>query len=126
MYRSYNDINHFTGEFVLVRTDVPNLKLDVQGRFEQLPPNIHGPVMATQLTSVVAAGNNSATIEVRLRPSYAQWRYRLDVFANGKRVFFDRKSLKVQHFPGTINFDYEKKDYFFVLFNLLMSCCLIY
>lgn len=85
-----------------MRTDVPNLKLDVQGRFEQMPPNIHGQVMATQLTSVVAAGNNSAVIEVRLRPSHAQWRYRLDVFANGKRVFFDRKSLKVQHFPGII------------------------
>lgn len=92
----------FLGEFVLVRTDVPNLKLDVQGRFEQVAPNIYGKVMATQLTSVVAAGNSSATIEVRLRPQHAQWRYRLDVLANGKRVFFDRKSLKVQHFPGTV------------------------
>ncbi|XP_077292474.1 protein mesh-like isoform X2 [Arctopsyche grandis] len=98
------DDNQYTfngkGEFVLVRTDVPNLKLDVQGRFEQVAPNLYGKVMATQLTSVVAAGNSSATIEVRLRPQHAQWRYRLDVLANGKRVFFDRKSLKVQHFPG--------------------------
>ena len=27
-------------------------KLDIQGRFEQLPNNIHGEVKATQLTSI--------------------------------------------------------------------------
>lgn len=47
-------------------------------------------------------GNNSATIEVRLRPKHAQWRYRLDVFADGQRVYFDRASLKYQHFPGVV------------------------
>lgn len=100
------DNSHYTfnghGEFVLMRTDVPELKLDVQGRFEKLPNNLYGPVKATQLTSVVAAGNSSSIIEVRLRPNHAQWRYRLDVFADGRRVFFDRPSLKVQHFPGLI------------------------
>ncbi|XP_050672826.1 protein mesh isoform X1 [Leptidea sinapis] len=88
------------GEFVLVRVDHPQLKLDVQGRFEQVPRNIYGPVNATQLTSVVAASNNSVPIEVRLRPTHAQWRYRLDVFADGKRVYFDRPALRVQYFPG--------------------------
>lgn len=47
-------------------------------------------------------GNNSATIEVRLRPKDAQWRYRLDVFADGQRVYFDRRSLRFQHFPGVV------------------------
>jgi len=47
-------------------------------------------------------GNNSATIEVRLRPKHAQWRYRLDVFADGQRIYFDRPSLKFQHFPGVV------------------------
>ncbi|KOX76807.1 hypothetical protein WN51_11134 [Melipona quadrifasciata] len=89
------------GEFVLVR--VNNLdKLDVQGRFEQLPNNVYGEVRATQLTSVAARGNNSATIEVRLRPKHSQWRYRLDVFANNRRVYFDRPSLKFQHFTGVV------------------------
>nr|H9JIQ1.1 RecName: Full=Protein mesh; Flags: Precursor [Bombyx mori] len=88
------------GEYVLVRVDHSQLKLDVQGRFEQVPRNIHGAVNATHLTSVVAASNNSQTIEVRLRPQHAQWRYRLDVFANGKRVYFDRTALRVQYFPG--------------------------
>lgn len=88
------------GEFVLVRANTPTAQLDVQGRFEQVHRNQHGPVMATQLTSVVARGNSSVTIEVRLRPQHAQWRYRLDVFADNRRIYFDRQSLKFQHFQG--------------------------
>lgn len=88
------------GEFVLVKSNVVAQRLEVQGRFEQMPINEYGEVKATQLTSVVARGNSSTTIEVRIRPPYARWRYRLDVFADGRRVFFDRPSLKFQHFPG--------------------------
>ncbi|XP_041968877.1 protein mesh isoform X3 [Aricia agestis] len=88
------------GEYVLVRVDHPQLKLDVQGRFEQVPNNIYGRVNATHLTSIVAASNNSVAIEVRLRPQHAQWRYHLDVFADNKRVYFDRSALRVQYFPG--------------------------
>ncbi|CAB3241492.1 unnamed protein product [Arctia plantaginis] len=88
------------GEFVLVRTDHPQLRLDVQGRFEQVPRNIHGKVNATHLTSIVAASNNSVPIEVRLRPMHAQWRYRLDVFADNRRIYFDKPALRVQYFPG--------------------------
>jgi hypothetical protein len=40
------------GEFVLLHADTAKHKLDVQGRFEQLPENIYGEVRATQLTSV--------------------------------------------------------------------------
>lgn len=40
------------GEFVLLRVNDIKDKLDVQGRFEQMPPNMFGPVMATHLTSV--------------------------------------------------------------------------
>ncbi|PSN45001.1 hypothetical protein C0J52_11633 [Blattella germanica] len=47
-----------------------------------------------------ARDNASAIIEVRLRPKHAQWRYHLDVLADGKKVFFDRPSLRIQHFPG--------------------------
>ncbi|XP_076646307.1 sushi domain containing 2 mesh isoform X1 [Halictus rubicundus] len=90
------------GEFVLLRVNHAKDKLDVQGRFEQLPDNIHGEVKATQLTSIAARGNNSVPIEVRLRPKHSQWRYRLDVFADKRRVYFDRPSLKFQHFPGVV------------------------
>lgn len=56
----------FVGEYVLVRVDRPQLKLDVQGRFEQVPRNIYGRVNATILTSIVAASNNSVPIEVSI------------------------------------------------------------
>ena len=106
---NYNLINNFinnitfnssAGEFVLVRGNNGRERIDIQGRFEQVAPNIHGQVMATQLTSVAARGNTSTIIEVRLRPMHAQWRYRLDVFADGRRIYFDRPSLKFQHFHG--------------------------
>lgn len=50
----------------------------------------------------VVRGNNSEVIEVRVRPKDAQWRYRLDVLAGGKRVYFDRSALKFQHFSGVV------------------------
>jgi sushi domain-containing protein 2 len=85
---------------VLVRANNGRERLDVQGRFEQVFPNMHGQVRATQLTSVVARGNTSVVIEVRIRPQHAQWRYRLDVFADGRQIYFDRQSLKFQTFHG--------------------------
>ncbi|XP_011314141.1 protein mesh [Fopius arisanus] len=90
------------GEFVLVRVNTEKDKLDVQGRFEQMGNNLYGEVRGTQLTSVAARGNNSATIEVRVRPPIAQWRYRLDILADGRKIYFDRQSLKFQHFPGVV------------------------
>ncbi|CAH1121477.1 unnamed protein product [Ceutorhynchus assimilis] len=88
------------GEFVLVKSKAKLNNIEVQGRFEQMDPNLYGEVRATQLSSVVARGNSSTIVEVRRRPEYARWRYRLDVIADGKRVYFDRPSLKFQHFPG--------------------------
>ncbi|KAJ9599568.1 hypothetical protein L9F63_009966 [Diploptera punctata] len=88
------------GEFVLLRADSEKQKIDVQGRFEQLPDNRYGEVRATQLTAVAARENTSAIIEVRLRPKDAQWRYHLDVFSDGRRIYFDRPSKRIQHFPG--------------------------
>lgn len=101
---TFDDL-HYTfngmGEFVLVRSNDSGIPLDVQGRFEQVRRNIHGDVPATQLTAIVARGNTTTTpIEVRLRPSHAQWRYRLDVFAGGRRIYFDRPALKFQSFHG--------------------------
>lgn len=39
-------------------------------------------------------------VQVRLRPPYAQWRYKLDVLVDSKPVYFDRYPQKIQHFPG--------------------------
>lgn len=88
------------GEFVLVRAKNGAEELDVQARFQQVPRNMHGQVMATHPTSIAVRGHNSTVIEVRVRPRDAQWRYRLDVFADGRRIYFDRTSLKFQFFHG--------------------------
>ena len=73
-----------------VRADSPRVKLDVQGRFEQVQDSPYGKVMATELTAVAAKDNVSATVEVRLRPRYAQWRYKLDVLVDQQPIYFDR------------------------------------
>lgn len=39
-------------------------------------------------------------MEVRLRPPYAQWRYRLDVIVDQRYVYFDTFSRHVQNFKG--------------------------
>jgi hypothetical protein len=92
------------GEFVLVRANTDRHKLDVQGRFEQPSKDNYGrEVKATVLTAVAARDNQSSTFEVRIRPKDAQWRYKLDVFVDQHRIFFDRYPQKVQTFPGTRN-----------------------
>lgn len=88
------------GEFVLARVNTKENRLDIQARFEQMPINAYGEVRATQMTSLAARGNLSTVVEVRVRPTDAQWRYRLDVFVDKKRVYFDRPALKFQHFRG--------------------------
>lgn len=88
------------GEFVLSRSVASDQRFEVQGRFEQVPNNVYGPVPATQLTAIAMRGNTTTTIEVRIRPQHARWRYRMDVLADKQRVYFDRQSLKFQHFDG--------------------------
>lgn len=88
------------GEYVLVRADSPRVKLDVQGRFEQVQDSPYGTVLATELTAVAAKDNVSSTVEVRLRPLHAQWRYKLDVLVDKQPIYFDRQPQKIQHFPG--------------------------
>ena len=40
------------GEYVLTRVNTDRNKIDVQGRFETVPDNERGPVLATQLTAI--------------------------------------------------------------------------
>ncbi|KAL1396915.1 hypothetical protein pipiens_010150 [Culex pipiens pipiens] len=49
---------------------------------------------------LMASSNTSTVIVVQRRPRNAEWRYRLDVFTETRRIFFDRQSLKFQHFYG--------------------------
>ncbi len=88
------------GEFVLVTADSPKVKLDVQGRFEQVWDSPYGEVKASHLTAVAARDNVSATVEVRIRPYWSQWRYKMDVLVDKQPIYFDRYPQKIQHFPG--------------------------
>jgi len=88
------------GEYVLVRANSAKVKLDIQGRFEQVNNSPYGVVNATMLSAVAAKDNTSATVEVRMRQPYAQWRYKLDVIVDGRYIYFDRYPQKIQHFPG--------------------------
>ena len=38
--------------------------------------------------------------QVRMRPYWAQWRYKLDVLVDQEPIYFDRYPQKIQHFPG--------------------------
>lgn len=90
------------GEYVLVHTDDPKVKFDVQARFEQVPkqfrnfPNIH----ATQLTAVAAQDNFSSVVEFRIRPLAARWRYHIYVLVDNEYIFWWDKSMQVQNFRG--------------------------
>ncbi|KAF2368716.1 NIDO domain, partial [Trinorchestia longiramus] len=90
------------GEFVLTRVDSVRHVLDVQGRFEQIDENYLGGAKATLLTAVAARDNVSSVVEIRRRPIDAIWRYHLDVIVDGRRVYFDRYSQKIQQFRECI------------------------
>ena len=62
------------GEFVLVRANSPKVKLDVQGRFEQVWDSPYGEVKASTLTSMAAKDNVSATVFVTLGESFSEER----------------------------------------------------
>lgn len=50
---------------------------------------------------ITAQENTSVVVEVRIRPPYAQWRYRLDVIVDQRYVYFDTFSRHIQNFKGT-------------------------
>lgn len=54
-------------------------------------------------------------VEVRLRPSYAQWRYRLDVIVDQRYIYFDTFSRHVQNFKGLLSLHFLKSPIFIVI-----------
>ena len=49
------------GEYVLTRVNTNRNQLDVQARFEQVPYNDRGPILATQLTAIAGQGHPEVT-----------------------------------------------------------------
>lgn len=60
--------------------------------------------MATVITGVAAQDNGSSVVQVFARKEHRGWRYRMDVYVDGLRVFFDDMSLKIQTFRGASQF----------------------
>ena len=57
-------------------------------------------LQASHILCIAARDNQSATVEVRMRPTTGQWRYHLDVIVDGKFFYFDRYPQKIQIFKG--------------------------
>ena len=69
-------------------------KLDIHGRFEQMP---HGD--GTHLTAVAIRDNQSSIIEFRLRPEAARWQYQLYLFGDKEMYYFwqpDMRSINMR------------------------------
>ncbi|XP_053209715.1 protein mesh-like [Panonychus citri] len=90
------------GEFVLSRVEDASAKIEVQARFEQVPRKlrIDQNINATYLTAIAARDNQSATVEFRIRPKAARWRYQMYCIVDREYVFFWDASLRVQNFRG--------------------------
>uniref|UniRef100_A0A6G1S5F6 Extracellular domains-containing protein CG31004 n=1 Tax=Aceria tosichella TaxID=561515 RepID=A0A6G1S5F6_9ACAR len=90
------------GEYVLVHTDDPKVKFDVQARFEQVPKQFRNlpNIPATQLTAVAAQDNFSSVVEFRIRPLAARWRYHIYVLVDNEYIFWWDRSMQVQNFRG--------------------------
>lgn len=88
------------GEFVLVKSFDALDNVEIHGRFEHVARNLEGSVNATQLTAIAVKSSTSTVVEIRLRPQIARNRYHLDVFFNGRRIYFDQGSKKEQFFDG--------------------------
>ncbi|KAL9698882.1 hypothetical protein quinque_002323 [Culex quinquefasciatus] len=82
-------------------TNPPKLQLSETNRLTTLRKDrTEQPwsIRANQLSSIGALSNTSTVIVVQRRN--AEWRYRLDVFTETRRIFFERQSFKFQHFYG--------------------------
>ncbi|XP_055381358.1 protein mesh-like [Condylostylus longicornis] len=86
------------GEYVLAKGKINNNQFEVQGRFQTIGKGNN----ETCLTSIaITNGNKNNNIEVKIRPPHAQWRYKLNVYAGGNLIYFDRPNMKFQYFDGT-------------------------
>lgn len=101
-FNSNNYTFNGKGEYVLVHSDDPKVKFDVQARFEQVPRRLRTmpSIPATQLTAIAAQDNFSSIVEFRIRPLAARWRYHLYVLVDNEYIFWWDKSMQVQNFRG--------------------------
>lgn len=75
---------------------------ELQGRFEQLPrPDHYSPMPnATFLRAIAVKDNVSSTVEFRVRPVAASWRYQMYVIVDKEYVYWWDESMRLQNFWG--------------------------
>ncbi|KAJ6218930.1 hypothetical protein RDWZM_004742 [Blomia tropicalis] len=83
------------GEYVLVHTDSPIHKLDIHGRFEQLPN-----LPATQLTAVAIRDNISSIVEFRIRPDGCRWFNQMFLIADKEYLYYWDDNMRTIHTRG--------------------------
>lgn len=85
------------GEFSLIHVDSEMHKLDIHGRFEQIP---HGE--GTHLTAIAIRDNQSSIIEFRLRPEAARWQYQLYLFGDKEMYYFWQPDMRSINMRGVM------------------------
>jgi hypothetical protein len=89
------------GYYVLSQMKGPRHDFMAQIRLEQPPKTLwNSEVPATIITGIAARDNGSATVQVFARKEFRRERYKLDVYVDGVRAFFDRPYKKIQTFTG--------------------------
>lgn len=64
-------------------------------------PDAHTPPLnASWLRAVAAAENTSSTVEFRIRPLAASWRYQMYVIVDKEYVYWWDESMRLQNFRG--------------------------
>jgi hypothetical protein len=72
-------------------------KLDIHGRFEQIP-NTEG----THLTAVAIRDNVSSIVEFRLRPVAARWQFQLYLYGDKEMYYFWQPDMRSINMRGVM------------------------
>ncbi|XP_055351550.1 protein mesh-like [Paramacrobiotus metropolitanus] len=88
------------GDYVLLRSDLPSLSINVQVRLQKLPHEHFGDINSTFVQAVVVQENGSDIVEIQAVEQDKNWHPVLPVLVNGQPRYFNQSWLKIQQFKG--------------------------